>query len=145
MGLYESHFSPTTILMYRKQQAYFRFRFAFYLMLLRPSILAWLRLTVIDESTDWLLLGIGEALLLVVYTLLLYGLRPTTDKSGLMKLWRSEMRGPRRQGSQGSRMGEARAGLWEAPALADTAAGANVVDAEAAEAQESAISWRYFT
>lgn len=100
IGLHESHFSPTTILMYRKQQAYFRFRIAFYLMLLRPSILAWLRLTVIEESTEWLLLGIGEALLLMVYILLLIGLKPTADKSGLMKLWRSEMRG--RRPGQGS-------------------------------------------
>lgn len=105
MGLEESHFSPTTILMYRKQQAYFRFRIAFYLMLLRPSILAWLRLTVIEESTEWLLLGIGEALLLIVYILLFSGLKPTSDKSGLMKLWRSEMRGSSRRGVQGSGTG----------------------------------------
>eukprot|EP00434_Breviolum_minutum_P018372 symbB.v1.2.016208.t1/scaffold1231.1/size130510/1 len=112
IGLHESHFSPTTILMYRKQQAYFRFRIAFYLMLLRPSILAWLRLTVIEESTEWLLLGIGEALLLMVYILLLIGLKPTADKSGLMKLWRSEMRGRRPGQGSGSQLG-ATLGLWE--------------------------------
>ena len=41
-----------------------------------------------DESTEWLLMGVGELLLLVIYMLLFYGLKPTTDKSGLMKLWR---------------------------------------------------------
>ena len=63
-----------------------------YVLISRTQIIAWLRLTVVDESTEWLLLGVGQLLLLVIYMLLFYGLKPATEKSGLMKYWRHLMK-----------------------------------------------------
>ncbi|CAJ1368627.1 unnamed protein product [Effrenium voratum] len=135
IGLSDTQFSPTAILMYRKQQAYFRFRAAFYLMFLRPTIVAWLHLTVLRGNTEWLVFGLSQVLALVVYLLLLDGLRPTTDKRGLMKLWRSEVR---------SRSRSPRPAGLEAPAAAGTNLGAQTEPTEEAAIPELATPYVEF-
>jgi len=92
LHLAESPVTASIAVLYRKQQAYISFRRIFLAIVFRPSLVIWLRLSVLDEEgTQWAVDAFQEASAWLIYAALFLALRPSVGRSRLFRLVRAVM------------------------------------------------------